>query len=88
MSTVPRYTHDCDHCTFLGTWFGKEHEGDKYFHYYDLYAHHSSQAGNTIIARFGDDGPDYTSGLCFKNLNKALGEAYARAIKQGIEFDK
>lgn len=48
--SCPRYTHDCDLCRFLGT-FGE----------FDLYA--CAKAGyRTFIARFGDEGPAYTSG--------------------------
>jgi len=54
----PTFIHDCKHCTFLGhisiasgVWAGE----------YDLY-HHPGTA-ETVIARYGDDGPEYTSGL-------------------------
>lgn len=46
MATISsRFEHDCDACTFHGR-LGK----------YDVYRHNDS-----IILRFGDDGPDYRS---------------------------
>lgn len=46
---MANFQHDCDACQFLG-----EYESDKK---YDLY-----QTGNgSVLARFGDEGPDYTS---------------------------
>lgn len=47
----PRYIHDCDTCVFLGQY--KE---------YDLYFCSNEP---TIICRYSDDGPDYSSGLVF-----------------------
>lgn len=52
----PIYQHDCTHCEFWGTWYG-----------YDVwYCGGTCGAigglpGGTIIARHGDDGPDYGS---------------------------
>lgn len=49
-----KFTHDCDRCQFLGHYFG-----------HDVYV--CNGGGNTlmgmgsIIARYGDDGPDYAS---------------------------
>lgn len=46
-----RYKHDCDICQFLGT-----HEE------YDLY--YCWQGGDpTVVCRYGDDGPEYESGM-------------------------
>ena len=49
---VPAFTHDCDACTFLGTY----DEADLY---------HCGQGGRipTVIARYSSEGPDYASGL-------------------------
>lgn len=49
--TQPKFTHDCDACTFLGTYDG-----------IDLYF---CPGEPTIIARYGDDGPEYSSGIVF-----------------------
>lgn len=41
----PMFTHDCEECTFLGVYYD-----------HDVYTCRGS-----IIARFGDDGPEYAS---------------------------
>jgi hypothetical protein len=46
----PRFKHDCEHCSFLG------HAGD-HDHYYCSY----SVGELSLIARFGDAGPEYSS---------------------------
>lgn len=70
----PRYEHNCDVCTFLGT-----HEE------YDLYF--CPQSGMpTVIARYGNEGANYMSGLSFAqpDVNKILYEAKLLAVKQGL----
>lgn len=48
---MPKFQHDCSRCVYLG-----------HFEDHDLYY----CAGEpTVIARFGDEGPDYGSGLPF-----------------------
>lgn len=50
---MPKFTHDCDKCQFLGTEHG-----------HDLYICASRMIkglGPSIIARFGNDGPQYAS---------------------------
>lgn len=80
----PYYQHTCPHCIFLGN-----------FEDYDLYFCHNAKL-DTVIARYGDNGPDYTSGLGFaepfydlvskKNVSgiPALVEAKKRATKAGL----
>ena len=65
----PRYKHDCDECTFLGPYRG-----------FDLYV-----CDWTVIARFGDDDPDYKSGLEVSKSDDALGMALRRATEIGID---
>ena len=77
----PKYTHDCDACTFLGHWRGSDLEGNPVLDY-DLYRCGTS----TVIARYSSDGPDYISGLCFADSNSALGEAKRRAESHGTVF--
>jgi hypothetical protein len=48
----PRYTHDCDRCKPLGT--AAE---------YDLYFCLQTGDFPTVIARYGNDGWEYTSGI-------------------------
>lgn len=52
---TPLYTHDCDLCRYLGT--------VERIQWYDLYVcERSPDAGSrSLVARYGDDGPDYTS---------------------------
>jgi len=46
---MPKYTHDCDACTFLGTFFD-----------HDVY-HCGDTLSRSIVARYGNDGPEYAS---------------------------
>lgn len=48
----PSFVHDCEVCTFLGC-----HKAEKGT--FDLY--YCGQAYLTVIARYGDNGPDYLS---------------------------
>ena len=45
----PAYQHDCDECVFLDHVVGHD------FYYCD-------KGEFTLVARYGNDGPDYTSG--------------------------
>jgi len=47
----PRFTHDCDRCTFIGR------VGDR-----DIYTCDQGGAVNTVVARWGDEGQEYESG--------------------------
>jgi hypothetical protein len=67
-ATLPRHTHDCKACKFLGQ-FGE----------YDLYFCDQDGFGSTVVARWSSDGPDYTSGL--HSGNPALIEAEVRALE-------
>lgn len=74
MTDEPQYQHDCDECTFLGQ-YGN----------YDLYF--CTQGGGyrspTVIARYGNDGPEYTSGMIFAGSDP-LKEALQRANEAGL----
>lgn len=51
MKNRPQFQHDCDKCLFLGHYDG-----------FDVYICIASNNGDgSIIARHGDDGPDYAS---------------------------
>jgi hypothetical protein len=67
----PRYEHDCNACVYLG----KHKEFDLYF---------CDTAFPTIIARFSSDGPDYASGMDFRDHISPLGEAFKRACEKGF----
>ena len=73
----PYYIHDCSECGFLGNY---THPTDSTE--YDLY-HHNTE---TIIARYGNQGWDYTSGVCFAGIDAALTIAYSRALEKGIKL--
>jgi hypothetical protein len=71
---MPRYQHDCTACTFLGTY--KE---------FDLYF--CPQVGHpTLIARYGDKGPEYQSGMDAgrNNLLPELHAAYKLSLEKGL----
>lgn len=73
----PRYLHDCDCCQYLGR-HTSEHHGEM-----DLYAH--SRGRTTVIARFGDHGSEYLSGLyAAYGADADLTEARQRAEAAGL----
>lgn len=74
MSDRPTYRHDCVACTFLGCFRG-----------HDLY--YCEQHGlPTVIARYGDEGSAYTSGMALADVDPILAEAKARSAQhKGVE---
>ena len=70
----PLFKHDCTECKFLGTFNGQ-----------DLYFCNQVEAGSTVIARYGDEGSEYFSGMVFAkpDVSEELFEAKNRAIKLG-----
>jgi len=60
----PTFKHDCEQCRFLGT-LRIPNPINLKDSTWDLYACYSTHSGNlnTVLARFGNDGPDYISGL-------------------------
>ncbi len=77
---TPRYTHDCDHCVFLGT-FG---EADLYFADHGGVAPGYEPAVATVISRTGDDGPEYTSGVPLAPTSPPLAYALGLAVGRGL----
>lgn len=73
MDEKPQYKHNCDKCRFLGP-----HE--------DLDLYFCLQGGGlpTVIARYGDNEPDYKSGLHTADYDDDLGEARKRAVEAGF----
>lgn len=68
----PKYQHDCDNCVFLG-----QHSE------YDLY--YCPQGGHpTVIARYGNKGEEYTSGLSFAEKIEPLKIAKKLSIEKGL----
>lgn len=74
--TAPEYVHDCADCTYLG-----RHYSDRQ-RISDLYVCKGLMP--TVIARFSDEGSDYTSGLCFVGGVGELTEAHRRAVARGL----
>jgi hypothetical protein len=78
-----RYIHDCPDCEYLGSYDRPLYEP------HDLY-YCPMADGGTILARYGDDGPEYTSFMLELMLNQGSGgnwesplwEAARRKIKQ------
>lgn len=90
--SITLFVHDSDCCTYLGMSFV---DYGPYVGEYDLYT--CLQGGRrppTILARYGNDGPNYYSGLCFaaEDRNPVLWEGAKRAIALGLltqeELDK
>ncbi len=75
MHSEPKFTHvHCEHCVFLGPDNG-----------HDLYFCPQPSLGMpTVIARYGDDGRDYKSGLPLADVDPELGYARARAREKGL----
>ena len=69
--TEPKFKHDCDKCIFLGHWCKR-----------DLY-HHKGGGLETLIARFGDDGPEYISGKEFVGNDPWITKA-DELVKAGV----
>lgn len=51
---MPQFEHDCDECTFVGHYKG-----------IDIYTCPQNTMP-TVVARYGSDGPEYTSGQTIK----------------------
>lgn len=88
IKTGARFRHDCENdCIYVGP-----------YENFDLYVHQNSHnEAETVIARYGSDGPDYSSlpkivGLAtifqfMRSSNsdqKALGEGWKRAEMLGL----
>ena len=67
-----RFQHDCSKCVFLGQ-----------YNEFDLYVCPGG-GHSTVIARFGDDGPEYQSGMAFVGVLDELTEAARRAVAKGL----
>jgi hypothetical protein len=69
---VMRYTHDCDICIPLGQY----QKNDLYY---------CNQHGMpTVIARFGNGGAEYTSGMGFAEIDPRLSIALLMAKAMGL----
>ncbi len=78
----PTFIHDCKKCVFLGSVVFEEQ-------LYDLYVcSHKDKEIDTVVARYGDEGREYGSGVYFRDTIPPLGEAYRRAVALGYKLKK
>lgn len=64
---MPKFKHDCERCEHLATITIPYRDREEEF---DLY-HCPGSLGGTLVARFGDDGPEYASFDAGEHLEKA-----------------
>jgi hypothetical protein len=74
----PKYKHDCIDCKFLGT---KKYQDKEY----DLYYCNPTKdiSSGTLIARFSDEGSEYSSGTGFATIKPIIALAAVRAMVLG-----
>ncbi len=78
MTTTPKFQHDCDGCKFIGR---HEYDGQEC----DFYiCGGEGDTWRTIIARYGNEGPNYTSGGLFICVGLTPLDKFALAA--GIEI--
>lgn len=73
----PHYEHDCDTCRFVG-----QHTDQTDGTLYDLYI---CPTEPNVVARYSNNGPDYTSGLEFIGHSAPLTAAWEAALT--LAFD-
>ena len=72
----PLFTHDCHHCIFLGSIELEDGPHDLY------YCGPGKLQHATVVARFGNEGSEYQSGMN-SNLPELI-EAQRRAVERGL----
>lgn len=73
----PVYVHDCKQCVYLGNY---EHHGV----FFDLYVcSHKDKIIDTLVARHGNEGPEYCSGVVFIKTHPQIKKAYELALAKG-----
>jgi hypothetical protein len=84
--TMKTFRHDCNNCIYLGQYKDLENPQSNEYTIYDLYA--CTPDGikvKTVIARYGDDGPDYISGPIIVGSKDPRYIAYLKAKTQGLD---
>lgn len=82
---VPRWTHDCDKCVYLGRFdWSRDLQFDLWFADHGGMSPGFDPAYCTVIARHGNDGPAYTSGIIGAERIPARAEALRRALDLGL----
>jgi hypothetical protein len=84
VTETPQYKHDCETCVFLGRFTDNSTYTGGVDREYDLY-YHQGTIETTVVARFSDEGSDYSSGLF--GFNPARVEAARRAIARGYDTE-
>jgi hypothetical protein len=73
-----KYKHDCESCKFLGRYVATNGNA------YDLYFCKQEFLGfPTVIARYGDEGHSYLSGIDFADRSPAIKAAVSLARSKG-----
>jgi hypothetical protein len=71
------YQHDCERCVYLGSTTGGKT--------YDLYFCLEMEKYPIVLARYGDEGAEYTSGLSYSyGMSAPLTLARLAAIERGL----
>lgn len=70
LNDIIKFKHDCDTCVFVGHALNS----DLYF----------CEAGKNVIARYGNDGPDYVSGMAMVEHDIRLAVALGLACTKGL----
>lgn len=75
----PLYQHDCTMCIYLKS-------AEVCQKVYDFYycGGSDNHLSATVIARFGNDGPDYFSGVSFSTINPMLALATTVAMARNL----
>ena len=83
---MPKFKHDCEGCEFLATIQVMEIDiPPKADCTYDLYYCPSPSRVPTLIARYGDGGAQYLSGVEFADVNPVM--AFALVAAKRLEKD-
>lgn len=75
---APEFKHECEQCVFLGTLLAENGAHDLYF------CTQASLSLPTVIARYGDKGSDYKSGMRFTEEDVELHVARILAAARGL----
>ena len=75
---MPKFIHDCTACKFMGTLSHIDRVCDLYYH-----PGTNNMLDSTIIARYGNEEPNYTSGITFAAYNPVIAIAAIRALFLG-----
>ena len=71
------FTHDCKRCVFLGHYLTASDR-------YDLYYCGNNDRLPTFVARYGNDGPEYTSGIFLAPPDHPITVARKMAERRGL----